>query len=362
MNELDHLRRMRADVREPGIEELALRTGWRPGGDRSPSRPRPLSPLPLTLSGAAVLVAAAVFALLVLGPVDATDPDTVSVGPVPGVSDGAEGTGGVEEVMGPVVEAARAQEADGGAWHTRTVRGSSRSAGSGEERYGIYGLQVWETWTAMEGGTTTSRVVSTDWSLIRQEDQDAWERDGRPTSWPHDPETGSGEVPPDMSDLGPPDEGRPWSYPFGTQVLTFEELQALPSDPGELSELLLDASGEATVDQTVQSIAHVLEYPLPPEVRAGVYTVLMRVPGARPLEGATDVSGRPAVGLAYDGGSGESGEYEHHLLFDPETGALLSDELVVLEPAASETAWRRPGDVTTYRLFESMGWTYEWPE
>ncbi|WP_150251998.1 CU044_5270 family protein [Nocardiopsis deserti] len=361
MNELDHLRRMRADVREPGIEELALRTGWRPGGGR-PSRSRPVSLLPLTLSGAAVLTAAAVFAFLVLGPVGGPEPDSVAVGPGPTSSEEPGGAPGVMEVMGPVIEAARSQEADGGTWYVRTVRGSSRSAGSGEERYGVYGLQTWETWTSMEQGATTDRVVSTDWSLVRQEDRNAWERDGRPTYWPPDHETQSGEVPPDISDLGPSDEDHPVAYALGTEVLTFEELQDLSPDPEELSGLLLYASEEATVSENVDSIAHMLEYPFPPEVRAGVYTVLARLPGARPLEGVTDVSGRPAVGLAYDAGSGESGAYEYRLLLDPETGALLSYEVVVIEPAASDTAWLRPADVVGYRLHESMGWTDDRPE
>ncbi|WP_444961112.1 CU044_5270 family protein [Nocardiopsis sp. M1B1] len=363
MNELDHLRRMRAEVREPAPEELTLRTGWRPGDGRPPSRPRPVSLLPLTLSGAAVLVAAAVFAFLVLGPVGDPEPDSVAVGPGPGSSEGPGDTPDVMEVMGPVIEAARSQEADGGAWYVRTVRGSSRSAGSGEDRYGIYGLQTWETWTVMEGGTTTDRVVSTDWSLLRQEDRDAWERDGRPTYWPTDHEAQGGEVPPDVSGLGSADESQGVAYALGTEVVTFEELQALSPDPEELSELLLLSPSEgATVDENMGAIALMLEYPFPPEVRAGVYTVLARLPGARPLEGVTDVSGRPAVGLAYHAGSGESGAYEQRLLFDPATGALLSDELVVLEPAASDTAWLGPGDVVSYRLHESMGWTDEQPE
>jgi hypothetical protein len=361
MNEMEILRRMRAGVPEPGVEELRMRTGWRPGGGRPPSRSRPVALLPLALSGAAVLVAAAVFAFLVLGPVGAPEPDSVAVGPGPSSSEEPGDASDAREVMEPVIEAARSQEADGGAWYVRTVRGGSRSAGAGEEQYGIYGLQTWETWTVMEEGVTTDRVVSADWSLLRQEDRDAWERDGRPTYWPSDPETLSGEVPPDLSDLGPPDEGRPVAYALGTQVLTFEELQALPPDPEELSELL-STSEEAAVDENAASIALMLEYPFPPEVRAGVYTVLARLPGARPLEGVTDLSGRPAVGLAYDVGPGESGAYEQRLLFDPETGALLSDELVVIEPAASDSAWLGPGDVASYRLHESMGWTDERPE
>ncbi|MFD6953644.1 hypothetical protein A6A08_11105 [Nocardiopsis sp. TSRI0078] len=362
MNELDHLRRMRADVPEPGPEELAMRTGWRPDGERPVSRARPVSLLPLALSGAAVLAAAAVFAFLVLGPVDVTEPDTVSVGPAPESSDGSGSTDDVMEVMEPVIEAARSQNVDGGTWYTHLVQGDARGVGDAEDRYGIYGLRTWETWTVMEEGTITSRAVSTDWSLLREDDRDSWERDGSPTRWPYDPDTGEEAVPEDMSDLGSPYEDQPAEYAFGTRVLTLGQVQALPSDPEELAELLLDQESPDGPRNEAMLLRPVLEYPLPPEVRAGVYTLLTRAAGVRTVEGVTDVSGRPAVGVAYDVDASPLGGYEQRILFDPQTGMLLSTELVVVEPAEANADWNRPGDVVRYDLYESMGWTDERPQ
>ncbi|MCK9870637.1 CU044_5270 family protein [Nocardiopsis dassonvillei] len=378
MNELDHLRRMRAEVREPGIEELALRTGWRPDGDRPPPRPRPVSLLPLTLSGAAVLVAAAVFAFLVLGPIDLMEPDTITAGPGPASSEESGGADAME-VMGPVIEAARDREgADGPVWHQRYTWGTAWGVGPDDDRYGVYRVYEEERWMNLERNLSTNEITSTDWSLVDEDDRPAWERDGSPTFWAHDPETGRPEIPTAEEDDGPAD-ATGTSYGFGYGFLNPQELRELPSDPGRLEEILWaepygeDVSEEvrawlpeegyhSEAEQRLSLLVSTLDLPLPPEVRAGVYEVLAGMPGVRAAGVTEDMSGRAAVGVAYDLGDAERGRYEERVLFDPGTGLPLSVERVVVEPAASEADWSEPGDVVRYRLYEATGWTDEWPD
>ncbi len=376
MNELDHLRRMRAEVREPGIEELALRTGWRPGGDRPPPRPRPVSLLPLALSGAAVLTAAAVFAFLVLGPVGSPEPDSVAVGPATGPGGGSDAT----EVMAPVIEAALSQQSEGSVWYQRYTWGEAWGVGPDDDRYGVYRVYEEEEWMNLERGLSTNDILSTDWSLVDEDDRPAWERDGSPTFWPYDSEAGRPEIPTAEEGDGPADAGAT-SYGFGYDTLSPRELQELPSDPAQLRGILWDEQQMEDFDQEFMEealaeegyhgeseqrfslLTGALDLPLPPGVRAGVYGVLADMPGVRAAEGVTeDVSGRPAVGVVFDLGDAERGRYEERVLFDPGTGLPLSVERVVVEPAASEADWSEPGDVVHYRLYETTGWTDEWPD
>ncbi|NYH51737.1 hypothetical protein HNR06_001326 [Nocardiopsis arvandica] len=381
MNELDHLRRMRADVPESGPEELAVRTGWRPGGERPASRTRPVSLLPLALSGAAVLTAAAVFAFLVLGPTDLMEPDTVAAGPPPGSSNGPGDADSAMEVMAPVAEAAAgAPRPDGAVWYQHYTWGRAWGVGPEDDRYGVYRVYEEERWMHLEKGLSTNDIPSTDWSLVDEDDRPAWERDGSPTFWPRDPGAERPEIPTAEEGDGPADAG-PTGYGFGYGSLAPQELQELPPDPERLEEILWDGRPQDALEREFREEAlaeegyhsepeqrfallkGTLTLPLPPEVRAGVYEVLAGMPGVRAAEGVTeDLSGRPAVGVAFDLGDAERGRYEERILFDPGTGTVRSVERVVVEPSASEADWSEPGDVVEYRLYEAAEWTDEWPD
>ncbi|WP_159940550.1 MULTISPECIES: CU044_5270 family protein [unclassified Nocardiopsis] len=363
MNELDHLRRLRADVPEAAPEELALRTGWRPGGSERAPRARPVNPLlPLALSGGALLVAAAVFAFLVLFP--AGGPDTVVAGPADESSE-EEDRGGdrtAAEVMAPVIEAARSGAPDGPVWYERVVYGNALGVGPEGDRYGVYALHTLENWTDMERESAVGRAVSADWALMAEDDREAWERDGSPTRWTGVSGSLSGEVPETGGVYGVLNGPRSPDFPLGTQNLTVEQLRRLPSDPAELAEMLRTGYRGPGSQHEAEPVRSVLPYPLPPDVRAGVYAVLADIPGVRVLEGVTDVSGRTAVGVAYDVDRGDLGSSEHRILLDPRTGLPLSVEEAVVEPAAADADWAEPGDVLRYWLYESIGWTEEWPQ
>ncbi|WP_306366293.1 CU044_5270 family protein [Nocardiopsis sp. CC223A] len=368
MNELDHLRNLRSEIPERSPEELALLTGWRPGGAgfRSVRRPRLL---PLALSGVALVAAAALFLALVVFPGSLT----VGVGPATAPSEAVtegDGTGTadpVTEAMGPIIEAARRQEVTD-VWYVRSVQGSSYGVGREGDRYGIFGLDTSESWTHMQQALVADRSVSADWALMHEADRQAWERDGSPTYWPAGPETDGWEVPTRDAgyEYGVLHEPVPAGFGFGTESLDPAGLHALPSDRGTLADLLLieeDASLEEDTEahSATAAIRAVLTYPMTPDVRAGVYEVLAGIDGLRPLTEVADVSGRPATGVAFEFPSTDGSVLEQRILFDPETGMLLSSELAVVVPEQGKRDWSEPGDVVLYHLYEEMGWTDDWP-
>ncbi|MEV2274000.1 CU044_5270 family protein [Nocardiopsis sp. NPDC049922] len=375
MNEIDHLSRVRADVPEPTAEELAVRTGWRPGGAMPARRVRATGRIPLALSGAAVLVAAAVFTFLALGPGGFPGSDSVAVEPLSPSSGGAGNDGTAMEVMAPLAEAVRSQPVDGAVWQQGLTAADAWGVGPEGDRYGVYDVREAREWTDTETGRAAYESVSTDWSLVTDRVRGAWQRDGSPSFWPE--ETARQEIPAPENDAGPYATDTV-GYPIGDDSLSPQDLQDLPSDPDRLREMLrpeeddeepLDegdtarAGFEPRPEPSIAVVTSTLNLPLPPQVRAGVYEVLAGLPGVREAEGVTeDLSGRPAVGVAYDVDGLMDGRYEERILFDPETGRLLSVERVVVEAPEWEADWAEPGDVVHYRLYETSEWNDSWPD
>jgi len=108
---------------------------------------------------------------------------------------------------------------------------------------------------------------------------------------------------------------------------TVAGVHALPTDPDALAARLAkvhDGSGG------MHYATGLLLSPLPtPELRAALYTVLLRTPGIRLEPGLTDPEGRTGVGVRFvhtddtPGTDHPSGTYDTTLLFDPETHELL---------------------------------------
>ncbi|MFE6304014.1 CU044_5270 family protein [Nocardiopsis sp. NPDC057823] len=375
MNELDHLRDLRSRVPERSPEELALLTGWRPGGRdfRPVRRPRLLS---LALSGAAVVAAAAVFLALVVFPGSLT----VGVGPATEPSgEATEADAPAWDAMAPVIEAVRNQPVEGEVWYQRTTGGRALAVGPEDDRYGVYDIRSNEQWSWMgelpvERGGSPGEEESLNalrygfggWALVDDRHRAAWERDGSPESWTND-QTGDGPVPYASASnvegelIGP--GGATWSLGGGQQE--HRDLQELSPSPEALREMILahddpDAPSSEE-DRLFSEIGHNLAIPLPPETMAGMYTVLAGLSGLRPLGEVTDLAGREAVGVAYTPADpGDFGTVEYRLLFDPVTGLLLSREQVVVEPAASAADWCEPGDVVDYTIYETA-WIAEPP-
>ncbi|WP_232831929.1 CU044_5270 family protein [Nocardiopsis sp. FIRDI 009] len=376
---MDHLRRMREDVPEPTSDSLNARLAWRPGhpnaaasaARRFGSGPVP-GRLPLAVSGAAVLVAGAAFAVLVLGPLGFTRPDPVTLTPASPTEGSADD--GATEVMAPLAEAVRSQPVDGAVWYQHHVSADAWGVGPEGDRYGVYSITEVQSWVDTETGQATHELMSADWSLVAERGREAWKRDGSPTRWPREEERW--EIPRgDEEEEGPFTPGTV-SYFFGDTRMSAQDLQGLPSDPERLREMLRPESEErlneedaaeagfvVVPDPSVETVRVNLGRPLPPEVRAGVYEILAELPGVRAAEGvAEDVSGRPAVGVAYDVEGLLDGRYEERLLFDPGTGLLLSSERVVVEVPEWAADWAEPGDVVAYTLYETTEWNDAWPD
>ncbi|MFL1379970.1 hypothetical protein [Nocardiopsis protaetiae] len=316
----------------------------------------------------------------------------------PPAADPAEAADGpAMAVMAPVIEAARAQPVDGGVWHQERTWGEAWGVGPEDGRYGVYRVYRTEEWSwtgaydihtgefeGEEAGLSAQRTNETTWELVDERHRAAWERDGSPEYWPYDPVTERVEIP-TREEGGEISGPQPGGWNLGAATVDHPGLQELPPDPSRLEEALFPDAETGAVDTAYQDhlvtehgwtpesgepdedtlrflyVGTGLSLPFPPEVRAGVYTVLAGLPGVRPIEEATDVSGRAAVGVAYTLPPTAAGTVEQRLLFDPETGHLLSREAVVTEPSEAEADWSEPGDVVEYTLYGTPAWIEEPP-
>ncbi|NRQ39892.1 hypothetical protein HII36_49900 [Nonomuraea sp. NN258] len=144
----------------------------------------------------------------------------------------------------------------------------------------------------------------------------------------------------------PNDQGGGTFLIGGVGQFTYQELQELPTDPGELRELLCEGSakfiaGESGAPRRCDGPTGVLgrvffalvDTPVPPKVRAGLIRLITDYPGVRRLGAVTDPLGRPAVGLAapFDSAEGR-GKIQRELLFDQKTGKVLGSRDIQLEP------------------------------
>ncbi|MDT0331621.1 hypothetical protein [Nocardiopsis lambiniae] len=358
MNELDHLRTLRSEISERSPEELALLTGWRPGGEglRSVRRPRML---PLVLSGVALVAAATVFLALVVFPGSLT----VGVGPATDPSEEAtEGTVGADplDTMGPLIEKIGAQEQTGTVWYTSVERTESMGVGPEDDPYAILYRSPAEYWRDTTSWQSVGRPLGNSWELASEGQRAAWERDGSPQRWTETLYGEEMEIPREFPlELGEPYEDR--YTPVGDRFLAEgSDVFDLPADPDGLRHEFGLGTTVRPGNEPLLPYHDAAVLPASPEVRAGIYAMIAQAPEAVPFEGE-DVLGRPAVGISQTAGEGTSGRFEYRLLFDPETAMPLSYETIVIEPSTSHAAWRRPGEHTRYVVYEEMGWTDDWP-
>ncbi|CAL9541799.1 hypothetical protein SUDANB121_04272 [Nocardiopsis dassonvillei] len=308
-------------------------------------------------------------------------------------AEAAEAVGPAMEVMAPVIEAAGIQFVKGDVWYLRTISGEAWGVGPEDDRYGVYNAYHAEDWSWVgeydtgtgrsggeEWGLSARRTNATTWKPVNEDAWAAWERDGSPVRWEYGPEGARNDIPTQEEGFGEMSGPHPGGWDFGLGTVDHQGLQEASPDPGDLEEMLFPASEpmpDEPAEQDPSGIRHPsttgsgheseearrfsyvsrsLHLPFPPEVRAGMYTLLAGLPGVRPLDAVRDVSGREAVGVAYTFDPTDIGTVEHRVLFDPNTGRLLSQEQVVVEPSASEADWCRPGDVVKYTLYEISEW------
>ena len=169
-------------------------------------------------------------------------------------------------------------------------------------------METREEWTAPDG---RRRWITRPVGPVRfpsAQDRERWRADGRP-------------------DLAvPPSEDRTSTgFYLGGTKQSYGELLGLPRDPQILYERLRDAAiececGNGVDDQTfVVAVELLRTAPLPAQVRAAILRAIALIPGIE-QRAERDVTGRPGVGIAYNGTQGRQS-----LIFDPETFELLGD-------------------------------------
>jgi hypothetical protein len=151
----------------------------------------------------------------------------------------------------------------------------------------------------------------------------------------------------------------PWtdvhSYSQEDELAAFDYLapgEPIPTDPEQrLDQVIGVDSGGAPHFGGITLLYQ--QHLVPREHRAAVLEVLAEVPGVVWRGEVTDRAGRGGVAVTYDGAGDGGVVVQHVLVFDPQTGELLSRERVNYEPQGpAEVAL-----VGRYALFLESGWT-----
>ncbi|MEO3825945.1 CU044_5270 family protein [Actinomadura sp. B10D3] len=273
-------------------------------------------------------------------------------------------------------------------WYTDQIQGQSYMMRPKTGSYAIVGAhsETFQWAAAKQGGGEAFYGRDLAARPLTKKDEAAWRRAGSPTKfkvWSNDHYYTYGQKTTEWEVDDPDPAGGGKYFVQGTgRTLTVAEIQRLPTDPGVLARMFYtpdrDSRNKAvrlrdrkmTPSVKLGITASLLENaPLPPKVRAGLMRALAAQPGIRSLGTATDPLGRTGVALAaeespstVDGEFGappeEQGTYRarSELVFDPATGELLTEQLVLTEPGGAYRD-REPGFVINYWLVRDTGWT-----
>lgn len=278
-------------------------------------------------------------------------------------------------------------------WYTDQIQGQSYMMRPKTGNYAIVGAhsETFQWAAAKQGGGEAFYGRDLPARPLTEQDEAAWRRAGSPATfrvWSNDHYYTYGQKTTEweVDDPDPAGGGRYFVQGTG-RSLTIAEIQRLPADPAALAKMFYtpDRSRKNKAvrlrDQKMTPrvklgvTAALLENtPLPPKVRAGLMRALAAQPGVRSLGAATDPLGRRGVALAADEGPStvngefgappeERGTYRarSELVFNPETGELLAEQLVLTEPGGAYRD-RAPGFVINYWLVRDSGWTNAKPK
>ncbi|MEV4893936.1 hypothetical protein AB0K48_31575 [Nonomuraea sp. NPDC055795] len=189
-------------------------------------------------------------------------------------------------------------------WRVETVsiRTADEQAGSGANRYWLDHRRAADLWLGKDGtGWTGSRQLAP--VPHSPQDKAEWKRDGAPATWK-------------LKDFGytaKPDAGQ-LSKISVPGDLTFQELQALPAQPGPLKEKLRSKliAEKVPADELEWEITSALadllyKAPVPQPVRLAAFEAFKAQPGIQQLGSATDALGRP--GLKFSIKTSDSGAF-----------------------------------------------------
>ncbi len=219
--------------------------------------------------------------------------------------------------------------------------------GEGLENFFVTLRSTRESWIGPDG---SGRILTAEEkpSFPTPEDRAAWEASGIDTG--------------DFSGIS---GGRTQDETFQPGEMHYLDLAGLPTDPGELRDLIEARTIEGGPPgdwETFAIIGDLLrETYAPPGVRSALYRIAADLPGVELVGKVTDPLGREGVAVAYthDG-------VRHELLFDPDTSRLLAEREVMIDPAAygvdiasepgtTGVAYARPGGVIYSSVYVDSG-------
>ncbi|GAA5021430.1 CU044_5270 family protein [Streptomyces siamensis] len=154
-------------------------------------------------------------------------------------------------------------------------------------------------------------------------------------------------------------------YALGPNNVSYHDLRALPTDTGTLRQELLrlyrqDGGADGRTAWMLRQIANLITMPVKPGTRAAAYRVLADLPDIRVEGPATDPLGRSGMAIILPvRATTVLGAVEQRLVVDPATGALLSDQSVLVEPSAvARDAGLKPGATVHYEATTQMEWAH----
>ncbi|MFC4533706.1 CU044_5270 family protein [Sphaerisporangium dianthi] len=385
MNPMDQLRAARpahldtpVDARTRAAELSAAMAGPRRDEARRARRTRNARPA-WVLGGLATAAAATAVAVTLTGtggPVPLTTPHAALSAPS---SDRPVVRLSAKQVLLAAAESSlKAPATTGAYWYIESEDGSAYEAGD-KVRYVVHSTGRGRTWVARSPHGTSWWVSQDLGAKPAPGSEDAWKRDGSPTTWTID-------VPaPKADDKGASKRielddkaGRPSGNPINVGDKVFDlagrnvsvaELRSLPATAGALKARLLQGyaghgteSGESMdADSWLYQVTSGLlsDMPVKPAVRAAAYKVLAGLEGVRSLGEVTDALGREGQGIARaENWSG--GDFERQIIIDPATGILLTDQIVAVHPSGAY-AWAKPGTATWWHAVVKAEWTDDKP-
>jgi hypothetical protein len=307
----------------------------------------------LPASGVVAALLAALLAAALAAPLVPQPPATVTQ--APGTGTQPPGSIGEPTAVGVLTDAALAAArapalgfGPGSYWYVRergvTLGTSLDQAGSKRSLFYRFGYQR-ETWWAPDG-SLSGQLRNGRPQFLDAAGRAAWIAAGRPDLGLPNTEVYSPRVKQKVMGIG-------WL------PSTYQDLLRLPTDPARLAATLTErvranpqlrsASRPRLIAELFGTIGYLLEhYPLPRQLRAGLYQVLTRLDGVKLIGAVTDLAGRRAVSVAIDKVDQPLPE-RYELLLEPTTGRLLGARGVLTRRVPG---WRLPaGTVLEERVF-----------
>lgn len=258
-------------------------------------------------------------------------------------------------------EPAAAAPPEGAYWHSRAImtRTHPWRFGSKRDPYSLVERTISESWSAPDGRR---------WAGYRElgtlpesaADKKAWRRDGSPSKWSKsiDGKVVKLSTKPTRGHVTPVRSQT--SFQLAGQSLTYDEVQRLPADPGNLKDWLRRAGQVFRVQSgaldnwVVHSLMELLHrIPAPKEVRAAAYQALLTMPDVQVAGQAKDPLGRSGVAVLIRQNEDKKrrSAARVRLIVDTGTMLLLSwDQRVTLDGKTVE------GKTLNETLVE-VGWT-----